>query len=217
MSAMTINPEQGLFVFSHGTHVTCLGFEVVFKRLRQYCQLLGWQFPSHTQKGSEEQWACYRKAESALIKLGRNATLFSPDTPQEVQSVLNQAISTRARIRVVFGDPETGRDSLEEYDVIGYVSRTTGALKSPILVHNRASFGGVLMSTDRILRIVDVKTRRDLYRCPTYKVPEVQYKTGDAEGLEFEAWVNDSCIARFKSSDARERWAQFIRCERFAK
>ena len=93
------------------------------------------------------------------------------DTPAGVMTALVSAFMTRRRVRVFLGNTETGEQWLEDYDVIGYVGRSCGSVKVPLLVHNRRSHGGPAILTGSIIRIVDVATKRDLYRAENYRLP----------------------------------------------
>ena len=50
-----------------------------------------------------------------------NGIYFHSETPADVARILEQARSSRRRIRLYYGDMRTRRDWLEEYDVEGHV------------------------------------------------------------------------------------------------
>lgn len=84
-----------------------------------------------------------------------NGTFYDVGTDPEVVRVLEAARQSRVRLAVAYeseSKPEFGR-----------VSRTTGEVKSPILVHNSRSFGGFLICTRIITEIRESAGGRVLY------------------------------------------------------
>ena len=96
----SINLEQNIFVFNEGKGFSCLGFDVVFKRLKQYAEILGLKDPDPAEKGTKQQLSQYFEAESALISSGFDKTLFDPETPAEVQAVLESCRIKKNEIRM---------------------------------------------------------------------------------------------------------------------
>lgn len=100
----------------------------------------------------------------------RNAggTYYHEETPAPVVAILEESRRTGRRIRLHYGDRDTGRDWLEEHDVTGSVGRSMGPLKVPLMIHNARSHGGGAILTDCIVRIRDASGGRDLWRHPIY-------------------------------------------------
>ena len=74
-----------------------------------------------------------------------NGTSYDARTPDEVVAILENARQNRTRLHVSLGEtegPEAGNDWLEENMVHGFIGRSTGTIKIPLLVHNRRSLGG---------------------------------------------------------------------------
>ena len=124
-----------------------------------------------------------------------NGTTYSDETPAEVIKILESARrgGRRRRLRLFYGDPETGRDWCEEYETMGYVSRSTGlpGHKIPILVHNTRSMGGGAISTDSIVKIMDTRTKRVLWQHPTYHLPEHKIGHCSVYNLPFRVYIFD--------------------------
>ena len=100
-----------------------------------------------------------------------NGTSYHKDTPQKVIEILDSNLNgyRQQRLRFYFGDALTGRDWKEEYDIYGYVGRSTGQVKIPLLIHNRSSTGGGALLDDCIVKITESKApHRVLYQHPTY-------------------------------------------------
>lgn len=131
-----------------------------------------------------------------------NGTSFHIETADKVCSILSNAIASRhrQRLKLHYGDVATGRDWCEENYTIGYIGRSTGTSKIPLLIHNSKSHGGGAILDHCILKIVDVRTKEVLYQSPNYIAPIVEIKEGsDWPGYTNETWVNGQLYGRHKS------------------
>lgn len=133
-----------------------------------------------------------------------DGTFYDERTPVAVTAYLEAARKTRNRIRLRYGDAETGRDWLEEHDIEGYVGRSTGEIKIPLIVHNARSSGGPGILDHCIVRIIDTKTHRVLWSHPKYNRPE--FTTRKTNRDTFEVLANGQLHARFKTQEAADRW-----------
>jgi len=97
-----------------------------------------------------------------------NGTFYHLETRQNVINVLENARLNNYRIRVHYGDTSTGRDWNEMHYVTGYVGRSTGSIKIPLLVYNKRSYGGGAMLDHCIVKITESKGKRVLYQHPLY-------------------------------------------------
>ena len=148
-----------------------------------------------------------------------NGTCYNENTPNEVIKVLEDARRNNTRIRIFLGDLSTGEDWLDEYDTIGYVGRSSGSCKIPILLSQERSLGGGIL-THRIVRITIDK--KEVYRNSRYVVPnlEVCDNVGELkEEYPFNVYSKDkkTVIANFKTKDKAERYVAFLRGERNCK
>lgn len=102
-----------------------------------------------------------------------NNTAYHEETPDQVVTILDNAISSKYRVRLHYGDVKTGRDWQEIYDIEGYIGRSTGTLKIPLLVHNSRSLGGGAILDHCIVKITTTrKPRRTLYQHPDYHIAD---------------------------------------------
>lgn len=171
---ITINHEQKLFVIPCGDGYSCRGFFEVFKDLKALAQKLGEAIVGHVedaQIGTLEQYNQYR---AAIGKIGNKdlGTWFNFDTPAKVRSILERYRKSGEKIRIFYGDTNTGCDWLEENDVVGTVGRSTGKMKIPLLIAD-GEYGGPGILDACIVRMIDVASRRELYRHPAYHQPEL--------------------------------------------
>lgn len=209
MSAVSINEEQRLFVLKNSSGFTCLGFDVVFRRLAQYAKSLGRTLPSSAGIGKKEQYQEYLAAESAFIATNPQNTQFDPDTPVAVQAYLEAYRKSGSKVRLFFGNPETGKDWLSEWDVVGRIGRSMGPLKVALLVPAGEDGGGAIL-TSNVLRIVDFSTKREVYRHANYKAPTFEVKAGAEPGYPHEVWVDGKPHARLKTRAKADSWIAFM-------
>lgn len=119
-----------------------------------------------------------------------NGTSYPDVTPWAVIDVLEAARASGQRIRVHYGDSNTGQDWGDIHDVRGTVGRSMGPVKVPLLIANSRSMGGGAILTGAIVRIRTTrKPRRDLYRHPSYTPPKLDdsgMNYSERERREFE-------------------------------
>lgn len=148
------------------------------------------------------------------IRRDINETYYNENTPESVKRGLEYARVNRLRVRLFYGDVKTGRDWFEENDVCGYVGRSNGQCKVPLLIHNSRSLGGGAIMTDCIVRMfVD---GRQVYKHPKYRV-EFKHIIESKHEYPFQVMANGETIARFKTAKQAERWVSFMRGHRMGK
>ena len=107
-----------------------------------------------------------------------NGTSYDERTPDAVIRVLENARQSRQRLHISLGETDNdrgqlGRDWLEEFETHGYVGRSMGPVKVPLLVANRRSLGGGAILTHCIVRIRTSAGGRVLYQHPQYHHGEI--------------------------------------------
>lgn len=140
-------------------------------------------------------------------------------TPSRVATLLNNLSMSQQRIRLVYGDANTGKDWLEEYDVIGTIGRSTGVKQVPLLIKNSRSTGGGSILDHCILKIVDVKSKRILYQHEKYVSPDftIQYGTSIEHGYNYAVFCNNTVQANFKTEKQAQKYIDFMLCKRMSK
>ena len=134
-----------------------------------------------------------------------NGTTFHAETPIKVCNILNDAISSRCskRIRIFLGDRETGKDWNEFFDNIGYVGRSTGSSKIPLMIHNTRSTGGCAILDDCIVKItVDKKT---IYQHPKYHCSII------VDGSSVIDTEDNKVIANCKNAETAKRYFDYLK------
>lgn len=148
-----------------------------------------------------------------------NGTSYMDRTSDEVIEVLEKARQSEARIRVFYGDRETGRDWLEEHDTIGLVGRSCGSNRIPILLRFQNSSGGIL--DDCIVRITIDKY--EAYRHAKYHIGKLDYKEVEPtlpsgvpsslykQGYRVQVFCDEKNVANFKTQEQADKYIAFIR------
>jgi hypothetical protein len=104
----------------------------------------------------------------------RYGTHWDVRTPDKVIDVLEEARQRRVRLHISLGYTEddgqnpVGQDWLEEFTSYGYIGRSTGDVKIPLLVHNQSSIGGTALLDHCIVRIRESAGKRVLWQHPSY-------------------------------------------------
>jgi hypothetical protein len=140
---------------------------------------------------------------------------FDVRTPETVCNILAQYAGRRdVRLRLYYGDTETGRCWMEEHDTIGYIGRSTGQIKIPLLIKNSRSWGGGAILDNCIIKItVDGVT---LYEHPLFNMPVVTVNN-DYSGHGWQVLFDGEIYANCKTETQAKRLAAFMRGERNSK
>jgi hypothetical protein len=144
-----------------------------------------------------------------------NGTSYHNETPDEVIRVLESARQNRTRLHISLGDTASGRDWLEEFESHGYVGRSMGPVKVPLLVANTRSLGGGSILAHCIVRIRESAGGRVLYQHPDYHHGrlEIRQKTEpvtlpDGRTLTVDVLRDGELHASFESIEKARRWVQ---------
>lgn len=112
---------------------------------------------------------------------------FHPETPDEVCQILSRHCGGRyTRVRIFLGDTKTGKDWLEVWDTIGFIGRSMGINKIPLMIKRIDSMGGGAILDDCIVKItIDKKV---VYQHPKYHCPI------EKRGLEIWDTEKNCCV-----------------------
>lgn len=149
---------------------------------------------------------------------------------QEMEKVifaLSNALHTKRRVRIWYGDVNTGRSWNEEYDVVGHIGRSCGEYKEPLIIAKSNSHGGPAILTDRIIRIDDIESKRVVYKQYNFHVePMTKVKATDKSLLDkgYIWQVNQKKddgkivnIANFKNEKSADNYIKFLLGDRYCK
>lgn len=97
-----------------------------------------------------------------------NGTHYHEETPKQVITILERyrVAKDLGRLRMYYGDAQTGKawGDVEE----GYIGRSMGRVKIPLVVHNTRSLGGAGLLDHCIVRIETARGKRVLYSHTTF-------------------------------------------------
>lgn len=147
----------------------------------------------------------------------KNGTCFHDITPEKVVSILENSRLNRERIRIFYGDAETGRDWCEMYDTIGYVGRSCGEKKIPLLIKQSNSLGGGAILDHCIVKITIDKTvvyKHPKYHLPEFSVAEVEDENLKADGYNYSVLANGKVMLNCKTAQKAENAIKFFKGKR---
>lgn len=212
-AGVTTNPEQAVYVIPCGDGYSCLGFENARAHAAQISQALGRPELALTdvEFGQVSGYGKYLKACAAWGDSRQaRTTYFDPGTPEAVCTVLERYRKSGRTLRVVLGDPDTGRDWHEEHDVVGRVGRSSGSLKIPLLVSGDESCGPALL-TRCIVRLIDWETQRELYVHPNYAPPAMAIVPCEDARNPWEVTIDGQTHGRFSDIGKAGAYVGFMR------
>lgn len=230
-TGITLNPEQKLYVIPCGSGYSCFGFDnAALHTIQMLTQIVsvGYgpnatgaleranQHPLAWRDSDYGQLSGYEKYQQVLALWSKSAasnqTYFDPGTDPQVKSILESARKSDRELRLFLGDTETGRDWMDENDVIGRIGRSMGPQKVPLLIAKNSDFGGGAILTACIVRIIDVATMRELYVHPKYQAPNLTVEPEDYSpgGYKFRVDRDGQVQARFKKIGSAHAYVAFM-------
>lgn len=143
-----------------------------------------------------------------------NGTTYKDATPKAVIDALERARASGERVRLFYGDTETGRSWNEENDVSGHIGRSMGPVKVPLLVAPRAH-GGPALLDHCIVAILGASGW--LYRHPRLDLGVWQVEPGDMPEYPETVRCNGDIHARFRKAGQGARYIAFMTGKRIAR
>ena len=145
---------------------------------------------------------------------------FNNETSDKVKECIEHCYNSKLRIRIWYGDTNTGMSWLEEYDVTGTIGRSTGQQKIPLLIKNNRSSGGGGILCHCIIRIDVIGSRRTIYEHPLFYVPTLGvYPNLDEDtktDYPFIVLKYGTIQAKFKSRTSAYNYIDFMTGERYS-
>lgn len=143
-----------------------------------------------------------------------DGTSYHEKTSIEVIRILERARLNKTRLHISYGETEGANEGLDwlENDVYGFIGRSMGPVKIPLLIHNSRSFGGPGLLDHAIVRIRWSAGGRVLYQHPQYHHDDLAIRSksdavelADGRKLKVDVLRNGAIHASFESiSKARK-------------
>lgn len=140
---------------------------------------------------------------------------FHAETAPTVRDILAR-MPRAQRVRLFYGDTATGRAWPEEHDVCGYIGRSCGTVKVPLLIANSRASGGGAILDHCIVAIVCTGSHQWLYKHPAFNPGQWATAPASVDGFAADVLHDGKTHARFKDATRARRFCAFMRGERFA-
>ena len=138
-----------------------------------------------------------------------NGTAYNENTSIDVINVLENALKTRQRLQLFFGDIETGKNWNEENDTIGKIGRSCGNYKVPLLIKTSRSYGGGAILDNCIIKIRDMQTKKVLFQNPKFQQSKFEIKQSDGSakilGYNFSLYIDGNLYSNHKTELSAKR------------
>lgn len=138
-----------------------------------------------------------------------NGTSYNAKASDEIISILENARQYNKRVRLFYGNTETGRDWMEVYDTMGTIGRSYGEVKIPLLIKNSRSIGGSAILEDCIVKItIDKKV---VYQHENYSLPTLEIVENKGKECTFTVLSDGVKHSRHKTLTQAENRIEFIK------
>lgn len=131
-----------------------------------------------------------------------NETNYPATLPAHLIERLERHRQSNTRLRIFYGNIETGEVWHEEFQIQGRIVRSTGTVKIPLLINNARSYGGGALSGSIVaVKISGTKTW-------IYKHDKLHFGTLIANDRE--VTHNGVAVARFANNASAKRYVDFL-------
>lgn len=141
-----------------------------------------------------------------------SGTCYHADTAEPVVEILETVRQNQRKVRLFYGDTQTGQSWFEEHDVVGMIGRSMGPIKVPLLVPP-GDIGGPALLDQCIIRIDT--PRKVLFQHEQFRIGEFTLIRGELKRLPWEVLIDQSVHARFQEKSAAQCYMDFLQGKRF--
>jgi hypothetical protein len=127
---------------------------------------------------------------------------FNLKTDDRVCLILNKLHLNRHRVKLTYGNIETGKSWNDVYDTIGTIGRSTGTYKIPLLIKTVRSMGGCGILDSCILKITDLTTNTVLYVHPNFKQSKIEIVLIEDKNYPFEIQIDNVRFTKHKTKQS---------------
>ena len=227
VNGLALNEEQRLYVIDNGYGFSCFGFDNCFQEAQQLAQVMNMTGPTPDMLGTRECYTLNKSLHAAFVTHpASKKTWYRAGTPKKVAAILEAARSSFSDnrhqgtiLRLFYGDPETGRDWCEEFESTGFIGRSMGPMRVPLIMEpllddvrdiTSSNCGGSI-NTANILRIIDVRRAEEVYRAKNYVLPQfaIEVKEGAATHPVVVTRENKP-VSAFENHEQAAQWIAFM-------
>ena len=141
-----------------------------------------------------------------------SGTCYHADTPEPVVEILETVRQNQRKVRLYYGNTQTGQSWFDEHDVIGRIGRSTGPIKVPLLIEP-GEIGGPALLDHCVIRIDS--PRKTLYQHERFRTGNFTLVCGKLERSPWEVFIDQAVHARFQDKRQAQRYMAFMQGERF--
>lgn len=144
--------------------------------------------------------------------------LFKGYTKPEVQQAITKAHEDKTKIRIFYGDGDTGQAWCENYGVLGYVKPSRGLESIPLIVQSKRSKGGPMIVMELLVGIFNTDTGQPMYAHKNFETGIFTYKKVDNMYVvrrQFSNETRGSMMEMFETSDKANKYCQFMMADLF--
>lgn len=127
---------------------------------------------------------------------------FSVDTDDKLCEVINNLHLNGHRVKLNYGNTETGKSWFEVYDTIGTIGRSTGINKIPLLIKTTRSIGGGEISVNSILKITDLTTNRVIYVHERFQPSKIDIVIEEGMEFPYKIFVDDKLFTKHRTKQS---------------
>lgn len=227
INGLGLNHEQRMYVIQNDYGVSYFGFDNCFQEAQQLAQVMNMPGPTSEMLGTRECYALTKELHAAFRQHpASKKTWYRAGTPKKVAAILEAARSSHCDsgtqgtiLRLFYGDPETGRDSCEEFETIGFIGRSGGPMRVPLILEpllddvrdiTSSAYGGSI-DTVNVLRIIDVRRAEEVYRAENYVLPQFAIVANESRALRRVAVTRDGqTVSVFDDHESAAQWIAFM-------
>lgn len=133
-----------------------------------------------------------------------------PEIDDKLKLQLEFLYRAHIRVRIYYGDTVSGRDWNEEWMNFGYICRSTGTEKIPILVCNSRSIGGPAVLTNCIVKLAYASGGQVVWAHPKYFCNPHMIQPSAEPGYAEEVIRDNEVVARFSKPGQAAMWVDFM-------
>ena len=213
MNKVSIDSAQQRYVIECGEGYSCFGFANARDHANQIADKLGRSDLAFTES-DYATLAGYEKYCDAVEAWSQSpltrTTYFDPGTDAKVAKILESCRTHERAIRLILGDIRTGEPWLEEHDVVGWIGRSTGSLKVPLLIE-AGECGGTAILCACILAIIDWGSGDFLYRHAAYQAADLSIRPSDDAERPWDVLRSNEVVASFRDIGKAGAYLAFMR------